>query len=489
MPSGRKTAPLDSSPGPWEKWRGTYHGKTIRFIQTYCRSPKGDGFGRPIKLAGWQKEEIESMYAQDVDAAVESFPRGNGKSTIEAALGTAGVFLPHESGAPQVPIIATTVGQAIRSVYGTAASMVAHEPELASRSIAFTGMGSTRIFVPRGEGEMFPMANGEAVVQGLDPTLAIADEIGFQPMSAWGGLVQAGGKRSRSLVLGMGTPGVDQENALFLLRKQLMDGAVIPRLHYREWAADPGCTIDDRAQWRKANPAIGAGFLRESALETDLGMMPAARFRIFRLGQWVDGYTSWLGEDGRAVWDGLRDSFRLEPNAPMWIGIDVGLKHDSTAVVSVQVRDDGKLHAAARFWVPTEGTPVDVTDVMEHVRVLCSAYKVGAVAFDPRFFDVPAKMLHDEGLPLVEVPQSPERMTPIVANLYERIMTGRLTHDDDPVLAQHVLNAVPRFTERGFTLQKQKSQGRIDGVVALALAVAQADNRKPPRAPVFVGVA
>ena len=38
------------------------------------------------------------------------------------------------------------------------------------------------------------------------------------------------------------------------------------------------------------------------ALETDLRLMPEARFRIFRLGQWVEGYELWLGQDGRAVW-------------------------------------------------------------------------------------------------------------------------------------------------------------------------------------------
>ena len=68
--------------------------------------------------------------------------------------------------------------------------------------------------------------------------------------------------------------------------------------------------------------------------------------------------------------------------------------------------------AAARFWLPTPGTPVDVTDVMEHIRELGRAYDLKAVSYDPRFFDVPAKMLEDEGHAMVKVPQSPEAMTP-----------------------------------------------------------------------------
>jgi phage terminase large subunit-like protein len=117
---------------------------------------------------------------------------------------------------------------------------------------------------------------------------------------------------------------------------------------------------------------------------------------------------------------------------------------------------------------------MDPTDVMEHIRELSRAYSLQAVSYDPHFFDVPAKMLADEGLPMENVPQSPERMTPICGSLLELIKRGEIRHDGDEVLATHVLNAVPRFNERGFTLQKSKSRGHIDGVIALALAVDRA---------------
>ena len=57
---------------------------------------------------------------------------------------------------------------------------------------------------------------------------------------------------------------------------------------------------------------------------------------------------------------------------------------------------------------------------------------------------------------------------------------GEIHHDGDPLLASHVLNAVPRFNERGFTLQKSKSRGRIDGVIALALAIDRAMREERP---------
>lgn len=479
----------DLSPGPWSTWRKTSrHGRAIRFMQTYCRSPKGEGWGKPLRLAPFQKEWLEECLAPGVTSACESFPRGNGKSTFSAGLATWAGFDDTLTGAPSVPIVATTVGQAKRSVYNTVLSMIKTEPELAGRAQVFTAWGSERVSIPGNEGEIFPIANATDTLQGLDPSLALMDEIGFQPLDAWDSLLLAAGKRSRSLVLGLGTPGLDRDNALYHLRQLVEEGRELPGFVFKEYAADVGCDVTDEAQWHKANPALAAGFLTLDSLRTSLALVPESHFRIFRLGQWADGVESWLGADGRAVWSlGLAPT-ELRAGGPAWIGVDIGLKRDSTAVVIVQYRadDPAKLHASAQIWLPKEDEPVDVTDVMAHIRKLAKTYKVGAVSYDPRFFDVPAKMLYDEGLPMVEIPQSLERMTPAIGSLYELVRAGRITHDGNPAFDAQVLAAVPRLNERGFTLSKGKSRGRIDAAVALALAVDRAQHQKKPRAPLVV---
>jgi phage terminase large subunit-like protein len=395
------------------------------------------------------------------------------------------VFDDTETGAPQVPIIATTVSQAMLSVYNNTSSMIATAPDLRERSIPFTGIGTARIHVPSTGGEVFPKSNDHAGLQGLDPSFAIMDEIGFQPQEAWSAVRQASGKRSQSLILGIGTPGVDHENALYAVRERFtLQG--IDRFHYREWAADEGCRADDREQWRKANPAMVSGFLRETALESLYEEFAGgARFRIFHLGQWVDGYESWLGEDGARVWADCEDGYSLKPGEPTWIGVDAAQTRDTTAVVAVQFRPDGRLHAEAHFWVPTKDEPTDINLVMAHIRGLANKYKVGAVAYDPRYMEWPAKVLYDEGIPMMEVPQSTERMTGVYGDLHDAIRQGEITHGKDPMFARHVLSAQARFNERGFMLKKDSPGGHIDACVALALALYMVRNKKK-RYPVVV---
>ncbi|MBA2529005.1 MAG: hypothetical protein H0V19_03415 [Euzebyales bacterium] len=477
----------DTSPPPWWRWRTRSRAaRCIRFVEEYLVVPKGHGAGLPVSLARFQKELLaELLDVEDVRSAVVSMPRGQGKSTLVAAVALWAVFDDEHS--PQVPVVATTVQQAIRTVYSTAARMAEVSPELAGRSIPYSAIGATRLYVPYNNGTLLPLAADPDGLQGLDPSFAVVDEVGFVDQELWDAMVLASGKRPRSLVLGIGTPNVDLAGAMFELRKKHRAGVDLPGFRYIEFAADEGCDIGDRDQWRTANPALGAGFLAEDALEMAAATSPEASFRVFRLGQWVAGVQSWLGEHGRELWASLADPHDLAARSPTWLGVDIGLKRDSSAVVAAQRRPDGRIHVTARIWAPPDDGEgrLDVTDVMAHVRDLAARFDVQAVTYDPRFFDLAAQQLLDEGYAMVEFPQVLERMTPAVADTYDAIRRGELSHDSDPAFDAHVLAAQARFNERGFTLSKSRSRDRIDACVAMAMAVtaAVAMPAKPKRKP------
>lgn len=490
---------LDTSPGPWKTdpaWKKikARHLRAIKFIETYCAPPKGAGHGSPLKLAPFQKAFLKAVLADGVDSCVLTTPRGNGKSSFSAALAVWALFDDDETGAPQIPIVATTVGQAIKSVYSVAASMIRKSPELANRSIPYTAIGDTKTLVPYNEGVLFPVANDTDTLQGLDPSMGIFDEIGFQPITSWDSLRLAGGKRSRSLIVGVGTRGLDTENALHELLQIVHEGKRIPGFVLHEYVAPDDAALDDRKAWKVANPALGK-FLRQSALETDLLLAQAnagggeGRFRIFRMNQFWQGVDSWLGMDGRKLWDALQSPYEFKDREPTWVGIDVGIHRDSTAVVWIQRRPDGKFHAKCKIWIPQQNEAIQLADVRAFIRDLSLKYSVQAVSYDPRFFEDSAQMLHAEKVKMMEIPQTLERMTPACGGLLTAIKNAELHHDGQPEFTTQVLNAVPYPNERGFTLKKSKSRGRIDACIALALAWDRAAMQKPPRAPLFAGSA
>jgi phage terminase large subunit-like protein len=483
-----RTKFADLTEPPWYRWREKAPTKrAIRFIETYCRSPKGHGHGKPLKLAPFQREWIAEILAPGIRQAILECPRGQGKSTLLAALAVWATFDRYEDGAPQVPVMATTVGQAKKAVYDVAAAMVAAEPELSRRSICYTAIGDSRIVVGYNHGVCFPVANDPDGLQGLDPgPIAVVDEIGFQPVESWSSMMLASGKRSRSVIIAIGTPGLDRDNALWHLRTAWLDGNRPVGFSYTEFAAPEGLDPYDENTWRIACPALDAGYQSIDALRVAIATAPLSHFEIFHLGRWVEGTDSWLGADGRSVWAALESDYQLVPKAPTHAAIDVGIKRDTTAVVYGQRRPDGKLHTVAKIWAPTKDETIDLSAVMQFLRELDRDYSLVECAYDPRLFEIPGQMLADEGLPMVEFPQSLERMTPAYVALYEAIVTGAISHDGNELYARQVLNGVPRYNERGFLLAKNKSRGKIDAAAALAMCHDRAQHPVKPKAPAFV---
>ena len=140
--------------GPWKAWRTRSRAaRCIRFVETFCAAPKGHGAGRPLVLAKFQKQFLDEVLVDDVSAAAMRIPRGNGKSTLLAAVALWGLFDDDELGSPQIPIVASTLQQAKRSVYSVAASMVDKCDLLRG------GRRCSRASVPSGSLRLLPAAS------------------------------------------------------------------------------------------------------------------------------------------------------------------------------------------------------------------------------------------------------------------------------------------------------------------------------------------
>jgi hypothetical protein len=86
--------------------------------------------------------------------------------------------------------------------------------------------------------------------------------------------------------------------------------------------------------------------------------------------------------------------------------------------------------------------------------LLAGPWRVLEIAAEPFRWARSLQLLDGEGLPVLEYPQSPGRMTPATARFYEAVVNGQLTQSGDSRLARHVGNAVLREDARGARLPR-----------------------------------
>jgi phage terminase large subunit-like protein len=92
------------------------------------------------------------------------------------------------------------------------------------------------------------------------------------------------------------------------------------------------------------------------------------------------------------------------------------------------------------------------------------------VRYDPYQLVAVAQRLLQQGLPMVEFPQSVPNLTESSTNLFELIKGRNLIVYPDDDLRIAVSRAVALETTRGWRIAKEKQSHKIDVVIALALA-------------------
>lgn len=293
-------------------------------------------------------------------------------------------------------------------------------------------------------------------------------------------VVARAGKRESSLVLAISTPPRDgnTDTVMWRLVEHGREG-LDPSFYFAEFAAPPGCDIDDENAWHIANPALG-DFLHIDALRSTRKTMRETTFRAWRLGQWpqVDD-NAWLPP---GAWDACTAPGGEVPHgADVVCGFDGSFSGDCTALVAVTIAPRPHVELL-ELWEAPEGAHdwrVPILEVEQAIRQACRRYRVRAIVADPFRWARSLELLDGEGLPVEEFPQTPARMTPATSRFYEAVVNRALTHAGDPRLARHIANAVLRTDPRGARLSKEHkhSKRRIDASVAAVMALHRAGER------------
>jgi len=212
-------------------------------------------------------------------------------------------------------------------------------------------------------------------------------------------------------------------------------------------------------------------------------LRPATFARIHE-NRWVSSESKFItAEKWDACVDAALTPVLVDHALEVFVAADAALKSDNAAVVAV-AWDGTKLRLVAyRIWKPTAQAPLDLEATIEaYIRELCDRFSVCEVVVDPWQMARSVATLKAADVPIRELPQTSGNLTAMASSLWDLIDGGniRLYAADD--LREHALNAVAVETPRGLKIAKEKASRKIDGAVALAMAVMAAVERGPDAA-------
>jgi phage terminase large subunit-like protein len=439
---------------------------------------KGVLAGQPLVLTDWQRDLLVGLFERREDGLLRyrrslvGLARKNGKSLLGSLVALYGL-IEGESGAE----VYSAAGdrQQARVVFNEAKWQVLQSSALSGVCKVYRDA----IEVPS-TGAVYRVLSSDAKLQqGLNPSTVVFDELHVQSNDdLWDALTLGSGARLDPMIVAITTAGHDKDTIcgrMYDYGKRVIAGDVVDeRFGLWWWEAPEGCDLSDREAWVAANPNLVEGLLDPEDMDVSVRQTAEMSFRRFRLNQWTQTQDSWLpaGALNACVSD-----VELDAELPVFVGVDMALKHDSIAVVVAQPREDGRVVCRAKIWHP-DAAAMDVSAVEAHIRWLTQQWRVVEVAYDPAFFQRSAEVLSDDGLPMVEFPQSTARMVPACGNLYEMIVGGRLAINNDPMFIDQLLSPAQRQTDSGWRLSKGKSKRKIDAAIACAIAVDRATRRQ-----------
>ena len=477
--------------------------RVIRFIEEFLVVPEGALVGQPVKLLPWQRDLIAEIYNNPTRTAIISVARKNGKTALISMLLLAHLIGPEARPNGQIYSAAQSRDQA-SIVFGYAAKMVRMSNEL-EPLVRVTDSGK-RLFAPRTGVTYRALSADATTAYGLSPILAIHDELGQVrgPRSElFDALETAMGAQANPLSVILSTQAPTDADLLSVL----IDDALAkhdPQTRVFLYAADRDDDPWSEATWRKANPALGvfnnlSEMRRQAEAAKRLPSFEAA-FRNLHLNQRVAAENHLFSP---SIWklNGGRPDMSAFEDFQVFCGVDLSSRLDLTAAVFVCRDDKGIVHVLPRFWAPADGlrdralrdrapydtwrdqgfltaTPgktVDYGYVARELADFSRRFSLQKVCFDRwRIHDLGRELANiGAELPLEPFGQGYRDMAPAIDQLENLAVEGKLRHGMNPVLTWCTTNAVVSADAAGNRkLDKSRASGRIDGIVALAMAVA-----------------
>lgn len=496
---------------------------------------KGKWAGLPLKPEPWQEHcIIAPIFGWKFESGLRRFrtayieePRKQGKTTKAAAFGLQGLVADNEQGA-LVYAAATKRDQACILFNDAKRCMGSRLRQMVKTfqwALTFDPLN----------GSFKPLSSDHDTLDGLDISRAIIDELhAHKDRGLWDVLVGGTGARTQPLIVAITTAGDDDKSICGEVRNSL----AIPALSVEPGTDDTFFTFiacadieddwKDPATWHKANPNLGVS-LHEEFLENlcrQAGASKAAEnnFRRKHLNQWITGAQEWITP---VSWSKCRIETPPELDGKeCFIGVDVGTRDDFAAVgrlfpervgveapkqkteseiseadVEAQSRPAAfrvtRAHVDVTLWVPENGcrdirqpplvnwidrglvrvaggNSTDFVSIMDQIHKDAKRYDVKQIAIDPNNTRQLGQDLVAAGYQTFDFTQNTRNYHEPLTEFGVLVSEGWLTHCGHDVLSWMIRNVRLRSRNNYFMPWKEKSAEKIDGAVALLMAMGAA---------------
>lgn len=477
--------------------------KVCEFIERFCIVPEGAKVGQPIKLDHFQRKFILAIYDNPhlTSRAYLSLARKNGKTALIACILLAHLVGPEAVLNSQIISGARSREQAAL-VYSLASKMVSLSPVL--RDLV-KPIPSSKILVGLPLNVEYKAIAAEGTTaHGLSPIVAILDEVGQVrgPRDDFiDAITTAQGAYENPLLIAISTQAATDAD-MFSIWLDDAERSGDPHIVSHVYSAPKDCDLLDEKAWEAANPALGnfrnkGDVLRQA---TQAKRMPSVEntFRNLTLNQRISMFAPFVSLD---VWkaNGRAVDYSVFDEHTCYIGVDLSARTDLTAAVIIAQDDDGVWHTLPIFWTPEDGllerstrdrvpydvwvaqgylrtTPgktVDYEFVAQELAEMMENREVGLLSFDRWRFDLLKKHFTELGIDWQMAPfgQGFKDMSPALDNIESDLLNGLFAHEMNPVLTMCASNAtVIKDAAGNRKLDKSKSTGRIDGMIALVMA-------------------
>ena len=490
--------------------------KIITFIEKHIRHIKGEYGGQLIKLEEWQKEDIlkpvfgiyrKSNRTRRFRTVYVEVPRKNAKSTLGAAIGLFMLNLDGEIGAEIYSAAADRSQASI--IFDIAKQMVLSDPVLSTKCRPY--MYS---IVKNGTANSYKVISAEADTKhGYNPHGILFDELHAQKnRELWDVLNTGKGARLQPITFAFTTAGFDKQTICYEVHKyaiKVRDGIIKDDSFLSViYAADTEDDIYLEETWKKANPGYGT-IVKKEYIEQQVNQVRnnpyfENTFRRLHLNQWTESETRWIQDN---VW--MECGGEGEPTGICYGGLDLASTRDITALVlyfpdtgfvlsfffipelsaTERTQKDGVNYAQwvkEGYIIQTPGNVTDYNFIKHKVRDIAEIYQLKSIAYDRYNASQLVIDLQEDGINMSPFGQGFVSMSAPTKELEKKILNKEIVHGSNPVLRWMCSNIMLRTDPAGnIKIDKGKSSEKVDGMVALIMALGEAMTDDTPSGSVY----